>query len=98
MTAVPRIRIPSGHILVEDGEGGFELVRSDERPTKTIGFKVTEEQFAALIPFFESFHERTVSAAMRWLVEHPDVRLVMSQRISSQTKLRRQPRTQNGEL
>lgn len=81
--------------LVEDGEGGWEMVRTEDRPTKTIGFKVTEEAYAALIPFFEAFHTQTVSEAMRWLIDNEGVKAIMLNRIRSQTKLRRQP--QNGQ-
>jgi hypothetical protein len=76
-------------MLVEGPDGDFEIVKADRALDRTIGFKVTSEEYAAMLPFVESFHECTMSAAMRWLIEQPEVRDVMRHRIDQMTQIAR---------
>ncbi len=76
-------------MLVEDGSGGYEIIKSTEVYDKVISFKTTEEVYASLIPFIESFPQQTMSIAMRWLIENDDVRAVMQRRVDQMTKAAR---------
>lgn len=76
-------------MLVEDGDGGYEIIKSTETYDKVIAFKTTDEVYASLIPFIESFPQQTISVAMRWLIENDDVREVMRKRVEQMTKVAR---------
>lgn len=83
MTEVPNIKIPAGHLLVEQGDGSFEVVASGERLTKTIGFRVTPSEYVDLLPFMETFPNASMAHGLRWLFSDPAVRAVMAARVAA---------------
>lgn len=53
-----------------------------EHLTHTIAFRVSPSEYLDLLPFFEAFETHLGSEALRWLVRHPGVRQVMSDRVT----------------
>jgi len=78
---------PGLHAVIRDGITHIEP--SGERRDKTISLRLTAGEYLELQPFIESFPERQVGSALRWLLEHDDVRKVMAGRIKAQTRKRR---------
>lgn len=81
MADTPKIKLPPGTILEDDGEGGWRVVKTGEPMTNTIAFRLPSSTYATLLPFVDSFPERTLSAALRWLLDDGTVREVMAARI-----------------
>lgn len=86
---VPSIKLPPGMTIVEDGAGGYEVVGSKESMVRTVAFRTTPSTYAAMLPFIETFPERTWGAAIRWLLEDQRVRTVIAERIGGATKTAR---------
>lgn len=52
----------------------------------SVGFKVTDDELVALLPFFETFNPTNVTTALRWLIlENPEVRAIIDTRIRGAT-------------
>lgn len=81
---VPHINLPPGLSLVPDGAGGFDLVSEKELLSRTVAFRLPMSDYASLQVFIESFPERTVAVALRWLLRHPDVMTLMLEHVHAQ--------------
>lgn len=51
--------------------------------TKTIGFRVSANEYVQWLPFVETFGSRTFSEAFRWLLEQPEVEWLAAQRVKA---------------
>lgn len=69
--------------LVEDGYGGWEIIGEREPLAKPVAWRVPMSDYADMLTFIETFPERTLSTAMRWLWRHPDVQKVIMDKIRS---------------
>lgn len=78
----PDVVVPSGFEL-QHVDGVWTLVRSDERLTKPVSFRVTPSERAALAPFFDSFRGGSTTEAMRWLMSQPTVKALMAERVEA---------------
>lgn len=67
-------------------EDGTTLVEpSGEHKTHTVAFRLTASGKAELMPFLDTFTNGQIGLAMRWLLEHPDVKRVMEERVAGAT-------------
>lgn len=83
MSDAPHIKIPPGHVLIEQPDGSFEVIASGEKLTKTIGVRVTPSEFVDLMPFMETFPNASMALGMRWLLAHPTVMAAMAERVAA---------------
>ena len=79
----PDIKVPYGHTIVVGEDGAIEVVATGERLTKTIAFRVTATEQVALLPFFESFPNGSMTTAMRWLLDQPTIKAEMAARVAA---------------
>lgn len=79
----PDIKVPYGHTILVGEDGAIEVVATGERLTKTIAFRVTVTEFVALMPFFESFPNGSMTTAMRWLLDQPAIKAEMAARVAA---------------
>lgn len=50
---------------------------TDNPKSHCVSWRMTAEEHAFLLPLFAAFPDRRPSTAMRWLLNHPEVRSVM---------------------
>lgn len=62
-------------------EGMRKPIPPNELRRNLVGFKLNDDEYAALLPFFETFQWAPMSSAMLWLMEHEDVKKVIQERI-----------------
>ena len=79
---------PAGYDLIEKPNGVVEVVK---RPAvdslkHTVGFRVSDSQMEFLTALFDTFPQKAIGAAIRWLIEQPEVIAVATGRIQSQTR------------
>lgn len=74
--------LPPGHRAETRPDGVIEVVATNEAMTRTLAFRMEPSRFVALMPFFDSFPDGSYAHALRWLLEHPEVKLVMAQRVA----------------
>ncbi len=71
--------------LEEDSDGNFVVVANKEPMTSTIAVRLPASTHAMLLPFVETFPERTLSVALRWLLDDPAVRSTIAGRVERNT-------------
>lgn len=55
---------------------------TDTPKAHTISWRVESDDYAGVyLPFFAAFGDRKASTAMRWLMERPEVRMVINAKI-----------------
>lgn len=86
MTDIPKITIPLGMKLVEDGKGGYEIVSLMEPMSETVAFRVMPSTKTVLLGFVETFPTRQWGEAFRWLFAQDAVRGLMAERIAGATR------------
>lgn len=82
MNELPNLILAPGMSLVVHPDGRQEVVQSSEPLSKTVSFRVSTSEYVAMLPFFEAFPDARQTTAIRWLLAHPEVRLVMAQRVA----------------
>lgn len=82
MTDSPQITVPPGYDLVHNNDGSVMVVRSNEALSRTLAFRVKPSRYVEMLPFIDSFPKGSITMAMHWLLDHPEVKLAMAQRVA----------------
>lgn len=84
----PKIKVPAGYEALAGDDGTIQIKEREkqDRLRKTIAFRLSGRGNAELAMFVESFPTKEVGTALRWLLDHPDVRTIMQDRVRSQTR------------
>lgn len=82
-TEQPDIRLPTGFEWAYS-PGGWEVVRSAEKMSKTVAFRVPTSTYAEMVALVGTFGGW--GEALRWLLGHPDVRRVIAERLAAVTR------------
>ncbi len=82
--------------IVEDGVGGYRVIGESEPLSKTVAWRIPMSEHSELLTFVESFPERTLAAAMRWLMRQPEVRTLMREKVRAAARPARK-RAENGQ-
>ncbi len=90
MDDTAKIVLAPGLHSVRQPDGSIRIEQSGERKDRTFAVRVTAGQYATQIqPFVESFPERQLAVAFRWLLDQPAVRSLMESRVAEATVPRR---------
>lgn len=79
----PQIVLPPGYHMVTKQDGTTAVEPTGEVLTRTVAWRVTPTDYADLKVFFETFPNGSVAQAMRFLMDHPEVRAVMASRVAA---------------
>lgn len=60
-----------------------DRVPTNKLRRRLVAFKLNDDEYAALLPFFETFPLAPMSSAMLWLMEQPQVRQTVRERVES---------------
>lgn len=77
------LRVPPGFKVVEAPDGTVEVVKGDERLSRTVSFRLTPSEYVELMPFIDTFTNGSVTEAFRWLMADPAVKSAMTRRVQS---------------
>ena len=83
-TEKPNIVLLPGQELIQDG-GSWRVVERVERQTRTVSFRVTDSEYAAIIPFIDTF-ENASQAFRHLLFGEAAVRDLMRARVAGASR------------
>lgn len=85
--SAPSLQLAPGlHARTLDN-GTVYVEPSGEHKDQTVAFRVTASQYATqILPFRETFPQSQLGIAMRWLLDQPEVRKLIDDRIASTTR------------
>lgn len=82
MGTVGKIEVPNGYVAVENPDGSITVRKGEDMVlSKSITFRTVTAEFNRLLPFVETFPERSWSHAFRWLLDQDEVRDVITSRV-----------------
>lgn len=88
VTDIQNLVLPPGFGVEQEGDVTRVVKHPDELLAHSLSVRLTARGYADVKPFLQSFGDRRTSDALRWLLEHPDVRAVMRDRVSETTRRR----------
>lgn len=81
----PKVKVPPGMKVTESSNGDIEVSGTAEPMPHTIAFRLPPSERTIVFGFVETFPERQLGAAFRWLLRHDAVREIMAERIAANT-------------
>lgn len=84
----PAIKVQPGYELVQSDDGSYATIKrpKDDALRHTIAFRVSSSELADIQTLIETFPQRELGVAMRWLLSDANSRGAIAERVRATTR------------